>query len=99
MLIIANKLKCCIKNATLKAAKPWSLPYCHEIFNNFKNEEATIIPRKYPKCAEGSMKYRQGCKIYQYSKKNYRKEMPICKRAFFEKSKVSIDLLLKIVYF
>ena len=47
-----------------------------------------IIPRKYSKCTKGSTKYRQGCKTYYYSKKNYRKEISICKGTFFKKSKV-----------
>ena len=104
-----SKPKYYIKNATPKAAKPRSLPYYYEIFDDFKNEEAAIqfcfdkaifiIPEKCSKCTEGSMKYRQGRKTHQCSKKNCRKEISICKGTFFEKSKVSIDFLLKIVYF
>ena len=101
--------KRCVKNSTQKAAKSRSLPYCHEIFAYFSNEEAAIqfcfhkgifdVPEKCSKCTKGSMKYSQGRKTHQCSKNICRKEMSICKGTFFEKSKVSIDLILKIAYF
>jgi len=103
------KPKRCVNLSAPKAVKSRSLPFCHEIFSYFRNEEAAIqfcfdkgifnVPDNCPKCGEGSMKYREGRKTFQCSKKHCRKEISICKGTFFEMSKVSIDLILKLAYF
>ena len=91
------KPKRCVNNSATKAIKSRSLPYCHEIFSYFRNEEAAIqfcfdkgifnVPDNCPKCTEGSMKYRQGRKTYQCSKRIAEKKYLFAKEHFSRRAK------------
>ena len=105
MLTTMNKLKFYVIITYPKSIKIRSLPYCYEIFDDFKNEEAAIqfsfdkrifiIHRKCSKCTKGSTNTGKVAKHINIQRKIVEKKYLFAKEHFLRKVKFKLISYLK----